>query len=43
MCAAQDEFAPAMPLEYIVAKSMAIAAEICIYTNNNIVMEKIEG
>ncbi|WP_249549024.1 ATP-dependent protease subunit HslV [Anaplasma phagocytophilum] len=43
LCAAQDEFAPNMPLEYIVAKSMAIAAEICIYTNNNIVMEKIEG
>ncbi|MDB1135517.1 ATP-dependent protease subunit HslV [Candidatus Anaplasma sp. TIGMIC] len=43
LCSSQEEFAHDMTLEYIVAKSLAIASEICIYTNNNIVMEKIEG
>ena len=42
LCSARDEFAHDMTLEYIVAKSMAIAAEICVYTNGNVVMEKIE-
>jgi len=32
-----------MPAEAIVRKGMAIAAEICVYTNNNLVVETIGG
>lgn len=32
-----------MDPEAIVRKAMAIAADICVYTNNNLTIEKIEG
>ena len=32
-----------MDAEAIVRKAMAIAADICVYTNNNLTIEKIEG
>ena len=43
LCEVQDGMSVDMSLEYMVRKSMEIAAEICVYTNNNIIMEKIEG
>ncbi|CAH58502.1 ATP-dependent protease peptidase subunit [Ehrlichia ruminantium] len=42
LCESNDKFSQNMTLEYIVTTAMNIAAEICIYTNNNIIMEKIE-
>ncbi|MCU7611810.1 ATP-dependent protease subunit HslV [Anaplasma capra] len=43
LCSARDELALDMTLEYIVTAAMTVASEICVYTNNNIIMEKIEG
>ncbi|KJV69529.1 ATP-dependent protease subunit HslV [Candidatus Neoehrlichia procyonis] len=43
LCSAQEDLENTMSLEYIITTSMKIAAEICIYTNHNIIMEKIEG
>lgn len=33
---------PAVDAEAIVMKSMKIAGNICVYTNNNLVVEKID-
>ena len=33
---------PKMSSEEIVKKSLTIAADICIYTNHNIVLEKLD-
>lgn len=33
---------PAVDAEAIVMKSMKIAGDICVYTNNNLVVEKID-
>ncbi|KJV63381.1 MULTISPECIES: ATP-dependent protease subunit HslV [Ehrlichia] len=42
LCESNDQFSQNMTLEYIITTAMKIASEICIYTNNNIIMEKIE-
>ncbi|ACZ48999.1 ATP-dependent protease peptidase subunit [Anaplasma centrale str. Israel] len=43
LCTARDELSLDMTLEYIATAAMAVASEICVYTNNNIIMEKIGG
>ncbi|MGN7661033.1 MAG: ATP-dependent protease subunit HslV [Anaplasma sp.] len=43
LCTARDKFALDMTLEYIAEAAMAVAAEICVYTNNNVVIERIGG
>ncbi len=40
---AMKKYAPQLSAEEIVKESLSIAADICIYTNHNIVVEKIDG
>ena len=42
LAAARALYDTAMGAEEIARKSMAIAAEICVYTNSNVVLEKLE-
>lgn len=39
---AMKKFAPQLTAEEMVRESLGIAADICIYTNHNIVVEKVE-
>ena len=42
LAAARAMFSTKLKPEEIAKKSLEIAAELCIYTNNNIIIEKIK-
>lgn len=40
---AMKKYAPQLTAEEIVRESLNIAADICIYTNHNLIIEKVDG
>ncbi|ERM83740.1 peptidase [Rhodonellum psychrophilum GCM71 = DSM 17998] len=40
---AMKKFAPELTAEQMVRESLGIAADVCIYTNHNLVVEKVTG
>jgi len=40
---ALKKFAPQLSAEEMVRESLGIAADVCIYTNHNIIIQKVEG